>query len=80
MRMNYWYLKQIELYTCTVLWVGVKLSKFSHPSTDGANVYFCIVYLLVNKMATVQEHGGCVSKFCETKSVIQAKQLLHTFQ
>jgi len=60
LHMGYWYLKRFELYTCSVLWVELKLSKFHHLSTDGANVHFCVVYLLVNKMATVQEHGGCV--------------------
>jgi len=60
LHMGYWYLKQVELCTCTVLCVGVKLSKFNHPSTNVANVHLCVVYFLVNKMATVHEHGGCV--------------------
>jgi hypothetical protein len=53
-------LKQTELDTCTLLWLVVKLSKFTNPSTDGIIVHCYIVHLVVNKIATVQECACCV--------------------
>ena len=55
-------LKQIELDSSTLLWLVVKLSKFIHSSTDDVNVDCCILSLVVNKMATVQERASCVDR------------------
>jgi hypothetical protein len=63
--------KQIELATCGLRQIIVKLWKCFLLPTDGIRSHLYVSHSVVCEMATVQERARCVEWLFETKSVTQ---------
>jgi hypothetical protein len=59
--------KQIELATCGLWQITVKLWKFFLTPTDGITGHLYVSQSVVCEMATVQERALCVGWLFETK-------------
>jgi hypothetical protein len=70
--------KQIELATCSLRQITVKLCKFFWPPTDGISGHLYVSQSVVCEMASVQERARCGGWLFETKSVTQTQRHYRT--